>query len=78
MPTRVQGTVEVLFLCDCPGRPHDTHTERIKVDQVVNTDKTKMMLDRAIKHHYGKARYKEIAKKEWIDEPTLTECLDEA
>ena len=31
-PVRLTGTMEVSFLCECPGRPHDEHRETVDFD----------------------------------------------
>lgn len=70
--TRIQGRVVVDTLCNCPGHPHNFHTTEVEVDQVVVEDGRKDMPIKALKDHFGKKKWREVASYTWSVGPTLT------
>ncbi len=74
---RIQGTVVVEFICECPGHPHNTDTETVQIDQTVNDDSRKEMATKALKDHFGKPRFRQIAGYEWIAGPTFSDLSSE-
>ncbi len=69
---RIQGTVVAEFICECPGRPHNTDTETVQIDQIVNDDSRKEMATKALKDHFGKPRFRQIASCTWTEGPSMS------
>lgn len=70
-PVRLTGTMELTFLCECPGRPHDTHSEMVDFDSLSETGSNRIrVIDKTLIDKIGRARFKKISGREWVKGPT--------
>lgn len=69
-PVRLTGTMIISFLCECPGRPHDGHTETVVFDALSVTGANRLRaIDKTLIEKLGRDRYKKISGRQWIEGP---------